>query len=175
MQAFLDKTVVVLGWVSRIALYLAGLGLVLMTVFIGWQVFGRFVLNNSPSWTEPMAILLMSWFIFLGAAVGVREGYHMSFEVLLYVLPDGARRVLFYISDLAVLGFGAGMAFFGWQMAAKTWQSTIPGLGYSGGVAFLALITGGLLITLFTLERIALRASGAELPNEANPALPTEV
>lgn len=164
-----------LGLISKAALWLASTGLVLMTLFIGWQVFGRFVLNDSPSWTEPMAILLMSWFIFLGAAVGVREGYHLSFEVLLYVLPQGARRLLYYISDLAVLFFGGAMAFYGLQMAAKTWPSTMPGLGLSGGVTFLALIGGGILTVIFTLERLALRASGAALPNEATATLPTEV
>jgi hypothetical protein len=34
--------------------------------------------------------MLMSWFIFLGAAVGVRENYHLGFDVLLYVLPPAA-------------------------------------------------------------------------------------
>ncbi len=174
MQDIMKKTATLLGWISTLALYVAGIGLVLMTVFIAWQVFGRFVLNDSPSWTEPMAILLMSWFIFLGAAVGVREGYHMSFEVLLYVMPEGGRRILNYISDLAVLGFGFGMAFYGGQMAAKTWSSTIPGLGYSGAVTFFALIGGGVLITLFSLERIVVRAAGAEKPLEAH-ALPTEI
>ncbi|MNU06137.1 hypothetical protein D3C72_2512220 [compost metagenome] len=59
-------------------------------------------------------------------------------------------------------------------MAIKTWPSTIPGLGYPGGVHFLALMTGGILIALFTLERLALRAAGAELPSEETAALPVE-
>ena len=63
----------------------------LMTAIVAWQVFCRYVLNDSPSWTEPGAIMLMSWFIFLGAAVGVRENYHLGFDVLLYVLPKAAR------------------------------------------------------------------------------------
>ena len=36
--------------------------------------------------------MLMSWFIFLGAAVGVRENYHLGFDVLLYVLPKGGKK-----------------------------------------------------------------------------------
>lgn len=174
MQSFFKKTAFVLGWISRIALVVAGVGLVLMTLFIGYQVFGRYVLNSSPSWTEPMAILLMSWFIFLGAAVGVREGYHLSFEVMLYILPDGARRFLNGISDIAVVAFGIAMAYYGILMAIKTWPSTIPGLGYSGGVHFLALIAGGILISLFTLERLVLRLAGAELPSDQVAALPAE-
>ena len=60
-----------LSWLSLACLYLAGLGVVLMTIIIGWQVFGRYVLNDTPSWSEPLSLQLMSWFILLGAAVGV--------------------------------------------------------------------------------------------------------
>ena len=87
-----------------------------MTAIVAWQVFGRYVLNASPSWTEPAAIMVMSWFIFLGAAVGVRENYHLGFDVLLYVLPDGSKAVLRTISDLAVLAFGLGMVVYGCQL-----------------------------------------------------------
>ena len=62
-----------------------------MTALVAYQVFFRFVLNSSPSWTEITAIMLMNWFIFLGAAVGVRENYHMGFDVLLYILPKGSK------------------------------------------------------------------------------------
>jgi len=80
-----------------------------MTLFVGWQVFTRFVLNWSNAWTEPAAIMLMSWFIFLGSAVGIRENYHLGFDVLLYVLPRNGKKYLRTISDLVVLAFAIGM------------------------------------------------------------------
>ena len=71
------------------SLYIAGAGLVAMSCIVLWQVFVRFVLNWGQAWTELTSIMIMSWFIFLGAAVGVRENYHLGFDVLLYVLPKG--------------------------------------------------------------------------------------
>ncbi|MFD2813962.1 TRAP transporter small permease [Paracoccus aerius] len=50
---------------SRISLWLAGSGLVAMTIIVFAQVFMRYVMNDSLLWVEPVAILLMSWFIFL--------------------------------------------------------------------------------------------------------------
>ena len=47
----------------------------------------RFVINARPPGPKPGSIMIMTWFIFLGAAVGVRENFHMGFDVLLYVLP----------------------------------------------------------------------------------------
>ena len=72
---------------ARLALWIAAAGMIVMTAMVAWQVFSRYVLNASPSWTEPASILVMSWFIFLGAAVGVRENFHMGFDVLVHFLP----------------------------------------------------------------------------------------
>jgi len=160
MQSTIRRFSDLLGVISRIALWLSGAGLVLMTVFIAWQVWGRYVLNDSSRWTEVSSVLLMSWFILLGAAVGLREGNHLSFDILIHVLPDKLRKVLFSISDLVVLVFAGGMVVYGVQLAAQTWQNTMPMLGLPGGVQYLALTTGGVLMVLFSLERLLRRAVG---------------
>ena len=126
MSAGLRKLGGFLAGLSTLSLWLAGIGLVAMTAMVAWQVFCRYVLNNSPSWTEPGAVMLMSWFIFLGAAVGVRENYHLGFDVLLYVLPKGGKKWLRMISDLVAFAFGIGMVWYGSQLVALTWDTTLP-------------------------------------------------
>ena len=112
--------------------------------------------------------MLMSWFIFLGAAVGVRENYHLGFDVLLYILPDGSKAALRTISDIVVLAFGIGMVWYGAQLVALTWNSTLPSLGLPGGFDYLPLVAGGVLIVLFSLERMALRWSGVDIDKDLN-------
>ena len=146
--------------ISRIALWVSGTGLVLMTAFIAWQVWGRFVLNDTPTWTETTSVLLVGWFILLGAAVGIREGNHLSFDVLLYVLPEKAKLVLYTVSDLVVVAFAGGMIVYGWQLMSNAWNTTIPNIGITGAVAFFALIAGGVLMVAFSLERVLRRAVG---------------
>lgn len=145
---------------ARAALYTAGAGLVLMTVFVFAQVFVRYLLNDSLYWAEPAAILVMGWFIFLGAAVGIREGSHLSFDVLLYIVPDWVKPVFHTISDLAIAAFGIGMVWYGWALAAKAASNVIPGLGLSRAFDFAPIIGGGLLLVIFTAERIARRMAG---------------
>jgi TRAP-type C4-dicarboxylate transport system permease small subunit len=152
-----------LSVVSTAALWLAGTGLVVMTVIVGWQVFTRYVLNWSNAWTEPAAVLLMSWFIFLGAAVGIRENYHLGFDVLLYVLPKSSKRVLRSISDVVVIGFAIGMIFYGLQLVALGWPARMPSLGIPEGMKYLPIVCGGVLIILFSLERLVLRWSGVDV------------
>jgi len=158
----------VLAVLSRLALWLAGAGMIVMTAMVAWQVFARYVLNASPSWTEAASILVMSWFIFLGAAVGVRENFHMGFDVLLHFLPEGATPWLRTISDLAILAFGVGMVVYGSQLMVQTWTATIPVLGLPGGFSYMPIVAGGVLITLFVLGRLALRFAGVPVDHDPN-------
>ena len=148
------------GAMARIALWVAGIGLVAMTVIIAAQVFYRYVLNSSLVWSEPASVMIMGWFIFLGAAVGIREGNHLSFDVLLYVLPERVKLWLYSLSDLSVGGFGAGTIWYGWILATKTAGNKLPSPGISGAFDFAPIVGGGILAVLFSVERIARRAGG---------------
>jgi TRAP-type C4-dicarboxylate transport system permease small subunit len=155
---------------STAALWLSGAGLVTMTASVGWLIFGRYVLNDSPVWVEPLALLLMSWFIFLGAAVGVRENTHLGFAVLQAVAPKPVAQTFRTVSDLVVIAFGAGMAWFGTELMLGTWSATLPSLGIPRGVGFIPVIAGGILFVLFGTERIVLRLAGQEaLPDDLLP------
>ena len=155
-----------LSALSNTALYLAGIGLVAMSLIVLWQVFVRFVLNWGQAWTELSAIMIMSWFIFLGAAVGVRENYHLGFDVLLYVLPRGSKKVLRTISDVVVLAFALGMIVYGIDLMRLQWNERLPGLGISGAFRYLPLVAGGVLIVLFSVERIVLRWAGVDVDTD---------
>lgn len=160
MQSGLLGLAHVMGMLARWALWLAGGGLIAMTAIIGAQVFFRYVLNDSIIWSEPAAVILMGWFIFLGAAVGIREGYHLSFDVLLYVVPQRVKLALYTLSDLVVTAFGFGMTYYGSQLMSAAYGITLPSLGITGAVDFMPLVVGGVLMMIFSLERIARRAAG---------------
>lgn len=160
MQQTMEKVALWTGRAARLGLWAAGIGLVLMTALIAAQVFWRYILNDSIVWTEPASVMIMGWFIFLGAAVGIREGYHLSFDVVLYVLPPRTKKFLLSVSDIAVSLFGVGMIWFGWQLAAKTAGNKLPSLGISGAFDFAPIVAGGVLIVLFSVERVFRRAAG---------------
>ena len=155
----------ILAVVNKAALWASGIGLLLMTLFVSWQIFGRYVLNQSPSWTEPASLLLMSWFILLGSAVGVREGNHLGFEIGLHSAPPMLRRCMLVVTEVLVIGFGAAMAWYGTDLAVGTWSAAMPGLPISQGVDYVPLVFGGVLIALFALEKLVrLLLAGEEAP-----------
>jgi TRAP-type C4-dicarboxylate transport system permease small subunit len=140
-------------WLVRIGAF----GLVVMTAVIGWQVFGRFILNSSPSWTEQTALVLMIWFVFFAAAAGVWERFHIRIEVLENNLsPATVRRLRIAIHALIAV-FGLVLMVFGAQLAWLVREHVIPSLGISRAAAYLPIPLAGLLITVFSIGRIRVR------------------
>lgn len=136
-------------------------GLILMTAIIGWQVFGRFVLNSSPSWSEQGSMVLMIWYVFFAAAAGFREGFHIRIALLEDSVSEGAaRKIRVAISTIVAL-FGLILLGYGAQLVWLVWDFVIPSLGVSRGVAYLPIPFCGLLIILF-----ALNSAFAELRGE---------
>lgn len=175
MSTHLKSSLPILTKLNTLVLYIAGTGLVLMTAIVAWQVFCRYILNDSPSWSEPGAVILMSWFIFLGAAVGVRENNHMGFDVLLYVLPKAGKKWLRMISDVVIFGFGIGMIWYGISLVMLTWNTIMPSLGISGAWDYAPLVGGGVLICIFALERIIARAMNLPVDEALDEMAPTEI
>ncbi len=152
----------VAGWISRAALLLAGAGVVAMTVLVFWSIVGRYVFNDTPTWTEPAVLLLMSWFILLGSAVGVRERSHIGFEIGLAAAPPPLRLAMKLVTEALLVGFGVAMVVYGTQLAAGTWSSLTPMLGISQGWDYVPIAAGGALVALFSVERLLMILTGTD-------------
>ncbi|MDQ0322604.1 TRAP-type C4-dicarboxylate transport system permease small subunit [Pararhizobium capsulatum DSM 1112] len=163
MWRFMQAVRPVLAGLSRASLYLSGVGLLVMTAAVGWQVFARYVLNDTPSWSEPLSLHLMSWFIILGAAVGVRESVHLGLDFVRHGAPPAMQRAMDLVSLGLIVLFGIAMTYYSILLAAGTWSARIPVLGWPGGVDFIPMIVGGLLISLFAAERFIDTCLGAEI------------
>lgn len=148
---------------SFLSLILAGAGLVAMTAIVAWTVFGRYVLNATPTWGEPASLFLMLWFILLGGAVGVREMDHMGFDIGLHYARGGWKSALVLTNETLVLLFGIAMVWYGSELAAKVWSDRLPMIGISKGWDYVPIVAGGVLVALFSLEKILLQLSGETL------------
>ncbi|MGV9006453.1 MAG: TRAP transporter small permease [Brevundimonas sp.] len=136
------------------ALTLAGVALVVMALVQAWQVYARYVLNDSPGWTEPVALLLMSFAVMFGAAVAVRRETHFAFESLRNALPGPGRFLLKSISRLISAAAGLGLMLFGGSLMIDAWSVNLAGAPLPAGLRFAALCVGGALILLFSIERL---------------------
>ena len=149
---------------TRLALALSALGLIAMTAFTGWQVFGRYVLNDSPQWVERLALLLVLYFTFLAGAVGVRERSHLGIEFISDALPPVLRRIVSFAVFALRAAFGGVLAWNGMMLVKETWDVATPILRIPEGVTYFAIPLGGALMVSFSLELLLRQLAGESAP-----------
>ena len=141
---------------------LTGVALVVLTVIFGWLVYGRYVLNATPTWVEQVSLLLVMLIAFLGAAVGVHEHTHLSVTLLRSSVPRAIRTAFVVVTDLIMAGFGALMLWYGTQLTLFKWGSLIPLINLPEGLRSLPLTVGGGLILLFSIGHFIRLLAGVD-------------
>lgn len=139
---------------ARYGMYLAVAGLLLIVITVAWQVFGRYVLHNPPTWAESLALLLVLYVTLIAAAVGVRDAGHIGMESLLVLVPERVRIVIERLIHVLIALFGLTMVYNGWILGLSVMGYKISGLGLSEGLRYVPLVISGALITLFSVEHI---------------------
>ena len=139
---------------ARLCLQLGIGGPVLLVLAVLYQVVGRYVFNDTPTWAESGAVLLVLYVTMLGMAVGVRDAGHIGLESLLVLAPVAVRLKLELLIQALVLVFGLVMAYNCGVLAASVWDYKIPTLGVSEAMKYLPPAGAGVLIALFSLEHV---------------------
>ncbi len=152
MKTFLDRLSGLNDVLVRWALWLSAIGLIVMTAATGWQVFGRYVLNDSPQWVERTTLLLVLYFSFLAGAVGVREESHLGIAFINDMLPATVRKVIMVLVGAILAAFGGVLVWNGILLVEETWDVATPIIKIPEGATYFAIPFGGVLIVLFALE-----------------------
>jgi TRAP-type C4-dicarboxylate transport system permease small subunit len=147
---------------SRLALVIAGTSLVVLTVIFGWLVFGRYVLNATPTWVEQVSLLLILVITFLGAAIGIHENTHLGVSFFREVSPPPVRRLFTLVSHLILAAFGAVMLVQSWKLMIFKWGSEIPLIHVPEGLRALPITICGGLVLAFSIGHLVLMARGID-------------
>ena len=148
---------------SKVSLMLAVVLLLCVVACVQWQVIGRYVFNDTPTWAEALALLLVLYLTSLAVAVGVRDAGHIGLESLIFLLPERMRLKLEIVIHFLVAVFGVLMAKSGWLWAVGKWNEKKPMLGVPEGADYVPLVVAGVLIALFSLEHIIALVQGQEV------------
>lgn len=136
---------------ADLVIVLAAAALLGLVVVQGWQVFTRYVLNDSPSWTEPVTLLLLSTAMSLGAAAGVHGNRHFGFFLLAEHTHAGLRRALDLARALLIGAVGAVIAWWSAVLLLDGLDIKLAGAAMPQSINYLPLGLGGALMTVFAL------------------------
>lgn len=102
--------------ISRIDYFLIAILVTAIFVDVMLQVLGRLTPGSSFSWTVEMGQILLGALIWLGISVGVREGTHVSFDMLVERLPKKVQDVIRIVDDVCFIVYLVCLCYFSYTM-----------------------------------------------------------
>lgn len=150
-----------LDLISKVNMLVGGIALVALTAMFGWLVFGRYVLNSTPTWVEQVALLLVMLIGFLGASVGIHRNTHLRISYFREVSPRPLRLVFVVVSHLALLGFGLVMMVKSYELAVFKWGTEIPLIHLPEGLRAVPIMLCGAFTSLFSIGHLLRLLKGA--------------
>jgi TRAP-type C4-dicarboxylate transport system permease small subunit len=148
---------------SRLTMYLACLCLAGLLSVVVYGVVLRYVFNDAPPFVEQVALLLVITVAMFGASVGVRDAGHIGLDSLMTMLSAKAQFWCAAIVHVLVIAFAVALFAGGAEMAISTHDNTIPTLGMSEAFRYLPVLAAGVLITLFSIERLIAQFTGTKV------------
>jgi len=149
--------------IARLCLRVGVGGLVLLIIAVLYQVIGRYIFNDTPTWAESSAVLLVLYVTMLGMAVGVRDAGHIGLESFLALAPEWLRLKMELLIHALVLVFGLLMAWNCGLLAESVSGYKIPTLGVSEAFKYAPPAMAGVLIAMFSVEHIIALIRGEEV------------
>ena len=118
------------------------------------QVFNRFVLNRSLSWSEEFQIFSHVWIVFLAVPIAYRRGAHLAVESFSGMLPPRARRVFDFLIELLWIWFAVALAWLSWRVSEVAKLQSSPGLDLPMNYVYYSMVVGGAYLLFVVLRRI---------------------
>ncbi|KPA21281.1 Tripartite ATP-independent periplasmic transporter, DctQ component [Shimia sp. SK013] len=154
----------ILGWLSNLCIFAASCALVVLVTTFGWLVFGRYVLNATPTWVEQLALLLVCYIAYLGAAAGVHEQTHLGVTLFRDAMGPKVSAALRLFNDVVLSVFGALMMVASLELFQFGWSTMLPMLNIPESFRTLSALLCGGLVCIFAgfraLFRLALMMRG---------------
>jgi len=156
-------------WVDRhLEEFICCSALVVIAVCVFAQVVARYIFSTALHWTEEVAAISMVWAVYMGAALCVRERFHIRIMVGVKSLPTAYARIVIFAADFCWAFFCLFMLKVSWDFLAVGWKYTSlsPSLGidqfYPQTILFIGY--GLMLVRLIQLYVHWYREGGHGLP-----------
>jgi len=133
-----------------------------MSILIGVQIFMRYAMGASLSWSEELARYCFIWMTYIGIAYGVRKDAHIRVTMAVDLLSLKGQVWMRIVSHVIFGAFAFFVMYQGWFLVEKIFRfgQKSSSLGIPMALVYLAPLTGfGLtLIRLVQAAVLDLRA-----------------
>lgn len=127
------------------------------------QVFFRFVLNYSLSWTEELARYSFIWMHMIGASLLIEAKEHATVTIILDALKGRARKAFDGIIELIILLDGGVMLYSGALLAYVSRANLSVAMSVPMWLINSSVAVGGLLLIFQALVQLAVLFGNKEV------------
>lgn len=138
--------------INNITKYITFIMLAIMTATISLQVFYRYILGSSLTWSEEIARYLFIWVIMLGASIGIKERFHISITIIKDKLSGKAKQILDIILNLGIGILGVIMVTSGAELAQVVAIQLSPAMRLNMSLVYMSVPVSGILIVIHVLD-----------------------
>jgi TRAP-type C4-dicarboxylate transport system permease small subunit len=149
----------IINVITGLAVWIGGFFSVVMTLIVVYAVLARYLFKRPVGWSEEIAVYLMIWIVFLGAAYTLKENAHIGVDILISRLSLTAKKgvlIFHYLIGIVLMSIlflkGVDMVAFTLQMDSHSiaieFPLVIPHLAVPVGAAILVLQLIGKLVSL---------------------------
>ncbi|HHV64316.1 MAG TPA: TRAP transporter small permease [Peptococcaceae bacterium] len=118
------------------------------------QVFTRYVLNSSLSWTEELARYTFIWANLLGASYCIRTNSHARVTVIFDALPSRIQRIFILGTQALIMVVAVVMIVQGLKIAEMTHNQLSAAMGLNVSLVYLAIPVSGIFIIFYTIINV---------------------
>lgn len=116
------------------------------------QIFFRYAMNSSITWSEEVATWCLVWIVFIGSATIMRRWEHVNVPMLIRALPLNIRPAVIIFAKIATCVAVALVAYYGVQVVLGTFHRGSQVTGINTRWIKLAVPIGAAMMTLFALQ-----------------------
>ena len=138
--------------------------LALMSIIIVAQVFCRYVLNSSLSWSEELSRYLFVWLIYVGISYGVKLDKHICVDAVYSFAPKGIKKYYAIVGYVLFLLFAIAMVYYGVLVVGMqiTSGQVSPAMGLPMQYVYAAPVVGFTLTAIRMIQKIVQAAKAEE-------------
>jgi TRAP-type C4-dicarboxylate transport system permease small subunit len=124
--------------------------LVAMILIVVMAVITRKGFGWMFAWSEEITLLCLTWFTFMGIAVGFRERLHLSMEMIdIDKLPPKVLLVTDRFIDLVTFFFGLYLVIYGWNFAMMMRGSILSATEMPNLVQYIVMPITGVMTCVY--------------------------
>ncbi|WP_417280376.1 TRAP transporter small permease [Celeribacter sp.] len=151
MKAVIDRLAQGLDGAVRT---IGAIGVASLAGIVAWVVFSRYLLGQTPRWSEELPRLILVWVTFIGMVSGFVRRSHFKAGILDMILPEGrARRATHLLAGICSGVFLIVLLVTGYKITLFTWHHETTAMSLPGGLFYLCLPIGAALSLIALILR----------------------